>query len=144
MDIGSIKPSEIVLEILHPASEQPLGIRVFLVSMSDERVKKVRRRIQDEKLKLDARGKHFKASEVEENTNSLIFNCMSGWEWYNPTGNPGDEGYDKNAQPNFNGEIPDYNKSNVYAVFNELDWFSDQIAAALADEKAFFQASKAD
>ena len=61
-DISEIKSLGRSVEIVHPADPTiKLGIRISLVSMNDERVKKIRRKIQDEKLRLESRGKSFKA-----------------------------------------------------------------------------------
>lgn len=141
MDIALIKPSERTIEIHHPVDETKLlGIRVSLVSMTDPRMKKLRRRIQDEKLKLEARGKNFRAADVEENQNELIFNAMTGWQWYNTTGQKGDKDFDEAADAKFKGKKPEFNRANVLEVLNEpgMEWFADQISEAIADEKAFF------
>lgn len=138
-DISNIKPNERVIEMVHPADEtQLLGIRVSIMTMSDERMKKIRRQIQDEKLRLDARGKNFKAEDVEENQTKLIFGAMTDWEWYNPTGIPGDKDYDPDAQATFKGQVPPFNRATVFAVLNELEWFAEQLSAHISDEKAFF------
>jgi hypothetical protein len=137
MDIANIKPSERVLEIHHPADEdEKLGIRVSIVSINDPRLKKVKRKIQDEKLRLDARGKHFKSDDVEDNLHTMIFSAMTGWEWYSPTGKKEDDA-------SFHGKKPEFNRASVLAVFSECEFIVDQLSEAISDEKAFFQNSKA-
>jgi len=138
MDIASIKPSERMVEIVHPKTEKPIGIRVSVMSMTDERMKKIRRAIQNEKLRLDARGKNFKAEDVEANQNDLLFSAMTGWQWYNPTGEKNDKDFDADADATFHGKKPEFTKQNVIAVLTELEWIADQISAAISDEKAFF------
>ena len=140
-DISNIKPSErITLEIHHPADENELlGIRVFIMSISDPKMKKIKRRIQDDKLRLEARGKYFKSDDLEDNTNAILFSAMLGWEWYNPTGTPKDENYDETAHANFHGnKSPEFNRATVVQVFTELEWFADQVADGISEEKAFF------
>lgn len=127
MDLSTLKPSNRTIQIVHPATGEPIGLSVTLVALSDERLKKVKRRIQDDRLRLDARGKHFKSDDVEENTYELLYNAMTGWEWHNDC--------------NFKNEQPVFNKVNVEAVLKELPWVRDQIDEALGDEKAFFQTS---
>lgn len=128
MDIAAIKPvSERLIDILHPFSGEKLGVSVSLMSYDDPRMKRVRRSITNRRLHLDARGKHFKAEEIEENNHDLCFNAMTGWNW--------------EGDATFNGKKPEFNKPNVIAVFTELPWFRDQIDEAIADEKAFFTAS---
>lgn len=138
MDLSSIKPTERTIEITHPGTGLPIGLRVNLLSIEDDRMKRIKRQITDESLKLQAKGKAFKAEELERNTNTLMFTGTTGWEWYNPTGAEGDEGYDADAMPNFNGEQPVYNQKNFLAVTGELSWVADQIQEAIGETKAFF------
>lgn len=145
-DISEIKSLGRSVEIVHPADPTiKLGIRISLVSMNDERVKKIRRKIQDEKLRLESRGKSFKADDVESNTNELLFSAMTGWEWYNPTGKPGDKEYNEERQAAWKGnKSPEFNRANVMSILNDPSayWIGDQISEALSEEKAFFSNSK--
>lgn len=138
MDLATIKPSERTIEILHPATELPIGIRVSLLSIEDDRMKSIRRQITDNSLKLQAKNKAFKAEELERNQNMLMFTGTNGWEWYNPTGEEGDKGYDPDAMPDFNGEQLPYNQKNFIAMAEEFYWFADQVQEAIGDTKAFF------
>ena len=130
MDIAGIQPQERTIEIHHPADEtQMLGIRVSLMAISDPRMKKIKRKIQDEKLRLEARGKNFKSEDLEDNQNSLIFSAMTGWDWYG-------------EDVKFEGQKPEFNRVNVGKVLSSLEWFADQLTDAIDDEKAFFKPSK--
>lgn len=141
MDISNIKTTERVLEILHPATKEQLGIRVTLMSLDDDRMKKTKRQITDRRLHLEARGKHFKADEIDDNRNNIAFGAMTGWEWYEQK-----EQKDANGkivlpfreQPKFNGKVPDFNRANVSAVFDQLSWFREQIEEAISETKDFF------
>lgn len=141
-DLSTIKPVERTVEIHHPADEtRLLGIRVSLVSINDPKMKKIKRKIQDEKLRLEARNKHFKADDLEENVNTLLFNSLTGWEWYNPTGKQGDKGFDPSAEPEFKGKKnPEFNQATVMMMLNEpgMEWFGDQILQEISEEKSFF------
>jgi hypothetical protein len=142
MDIGNIKPIERTIEIAHPGTGGPLGVRVRVMSIEDERLKKIKREITDDRFKLESKNKSLKTEDVERNGNRLLFSATLGWEWYNPTGEEGDEGYDADAMPTFNGEVPDYNQKNFMAVIRELPWFADQIREEIDETKAFFNNSK--
>lgn len=138
-DLATIKPSEITLDIVHPANDElKVGLRIGLLSMTDPRMKKVRRKILDEKLRRESKGKNFKAEEIEENQNELILNAMTSWEWYNPTGKIGDKGFDADADLTFHGQKPEFTRKNVFDVLNELEWVAEQISEAISDEKRFF------
>lgn len=141
-DLTQIVPTDRSIEILHPATGETLGVRVGLVSIDDDRLTKVKRAITDRRIHLDARGKSFKAEEIEDNRNQILFTAMTGWDWYNPTGKEGDKDYDADAMPDFNGDVPDFNRKNVMDVFAKLPWFADQINEAIGDTRAFFSNSK--
>jgi hypothetical protein len=139
MDLSQLKPSERQIEILSPGTKKRIGVRVTLLHMSDEKLQKLSRTFQDERYRLEAKGKYFKAEQVESNLNELTFNAMTSWEFYNPTGMPGDEGYDPDQAPEWNGDKnPPFNKKTVYEVFNKLPWFRDQIGEEMGDSEAFF------
>lgn len=129
MDLQELVPNDRIVEILHPATEEKIGVRVTLMSISDERLLKLKRKFQDEKLRLEARGKNFKAEDVEQNRNELAFSAMVGWEWGDgPDGKP----------VTFGGKKPEFTKANVIAVFDKLPWFREQLEAEIGDEKSFF------
>ena len=79
-DIANIKPNEQTLEILHPSSDEPVGIRVTLMSPDDPRMKTIKRKITDFNLQKQKRGKVLKAVEVEDNEIALITATLTGWE----------------------------------------------------------------
>lgn len=139
MDIASLKPSERTIEILHPVHDTPIGLRVFLVSTDDPKLKKLRRKFIDRDQDLAKKRKNASAEEMLQRFDEISFNATQGWEWYNPTGHEGDEGYEPDAMPTFHGEVPDFNQRNFYAVIRELDWIKKQIEEALEETKDFFK-----
>lgn len=144
MDMSKLKPNERTIEILNPDGiSGPIGLRVTIMSISDTRMKKIRRQIQDKKTQREARGKTFKAEEIDENQNELIFSASLGWEWYNPTGAPGDEKYDAKEMGSYNGKQLEYTKDNFMFLLTEHEWFVDQMAEGITAEKDFFENSKA-
>ena len=124
-DIANIAPKEQTLEILHPSSDEPVGIRVTLMSPDDPRMKSIKRKITDFNLQKQKRGKVLKAVEVEENEIALIAATLTGWEWYG-------------EDVSFKGEKPEFNTKNVAAVLRETSWFKKQISDELDDAKGFF------
>lgn len=124
MDISEIKTSERIIEIVHPKTNELIGVRVTIMGLNDPRLKKIKRKITDERLRLDARNKNFKADDIEENTYAIVFGAMTGWDWY--------------GDVDFKGKKPEFNRASVIQVFEELPWFLTQIDEAIGDEKAFF------
>ena len=142
MDIAQIKPHSRTIEILDPRTDEPIGIRITLCSIDDDRLKAARRAINDEALRLQQRGKAFKSIEVEANTNKLLFGAAEGWEWYNPTGQEGDAGYNPAVRPDLHGdENPTFNQKNFIDLITSAVWARKQINEALDEEKAFFENS---
>ena len=144
-NLAAIKPSERTIEIVHPGTKANIGLRIELISIDDDRMKAIRRKILDRRLHLEARGKHFKAEEIEENRDELVFAAMTGWEWYER-----EEERDLNGnvivaridQPTFEGNVPNFDKRTVLAVFKKLPWLRDQLDKAMSDDRAFFNNSK--
>lgn len=143
-DIFDIRASEREIEIKHPGTHKPLGIRILLAPIDDPAVEKIKKGITDRRLNLERRNKGFKAEDIESNRNEILFASMRGWEWYNPTGKEGDEGYNADAMPHFHDEIPDFNRKNVMAILREpkMSWFATQVNEELGEEQDFFNASK--
>ena len=125
MDISNFKPTERIVEIVHPATDKELGVKVSVISLNDSKMAAVRRKIQNKRIELEKRGKTFKADDLEENELDLLYACIVGWVW--------------EGDVDFHGEKPEFTEKNVKAVLKELPWFADQIKEAVGDEKAFFQ-----
>lgn len=142
MDLTSLKPTGRSIEIMHPVTEKPIGIRVGILPMEDPKLKELERQITDERMRLSQRGKAFKSAEMEKNYYMLLWHATTGWEWYNPTGEEGDDDYDADAMPDFEGEVPEYNQKNFMAVVKQLEWFGNQINTEIGDTKAFFSNSE--
>lgn len=128
MDIKDLKPTDRTIEILHPGTGEELGITVTVLSINDPQMVKIKRRIQDERIRLESKGKNFKSDDIEENRNIIVLGAMKDWKW--------------SGKANFNGQKPEFNRKNVLEVFKELPWFRDQIEEEVSDESAFFQTSK--
>jgi hypothetical protein len=124
MDLASLKPSERIIDILHPVSGDKIGVTVQILSLSDERMMNVKRRIRNKNIELQKRGKTLKASDIEDNELDLLVACITGWNW---------------GENKFKDKTPDCNEKNVKEVLTELPWFKQQITEAIDDEKAFFQ-----
>jgi hypothetical protein len=124
MDIANLKPQTRTIEILHPATKENLGIRVEVLSLEDSKISTQRRKIANQKMQLEQRGKTFKAEDVETNLNELLFATIVSWDWYDA---------------DFNGEVLSLTHANVMKVFKELPWFKDQLAEVVGDTESFFQ-----
>lgn len=140
MELSEIKTNEAILEIVHPVTDELLGINISLRPLDDDVMKKLSRKINDEKIALGKRGKTFDAKKIEENTRLILFTAMTGWDWHKPIIEPATD--EKPAvygtQATFHGNSPPFNQETVYKVFDELPWFQSQVEEKLGDIKSFF------
>jgi hypothetical protein len=81
VDISKIKPVERIVDILHPSTKEPIGLQVSVVSLDDPTLLSVKRRINDERIKAEARGKTVTTEEALKNEYELVFASMTGWVW---------------------------------------------------------------
>lgn len=126
MDISKLAPTEKVLEIKHPVTDEDIGIKVVLVSLTDDRSKAAKREFQDRQNYLSARGKTISSAEIEKHNDNILFASIVGWDWY--------------GDVNFNGAKPAFNRDNMQAVFTKLPWFKVQISEELAETNRFIAA----
>lgn len=125
MDISKIAPTERTIEIKHPATGLPVGIRVTVMSIDDDRMKAENRIVRDKNMFMKQRGKDIKSEHVDENETRLMVAAITGWDWYG-----------KDAV--FNGKKPDFTAANVREVLTTVEWFKTQIGDELNDTNSFF------
>lgn len=122
MDILSIQPSTITVDIKHPATGALIGLQIECVSLEDDRVKAVERVIKNRALR---GGRNvITAERIEDNTIEILSAAVTGWKWA-PDLTLGDL------------KDPPLTKANVSKVM-ALGWIAKQVDSALGDEAAFF------
>lgn len=131
MDISVIKPvSEgLPVEIIHPASGEPLGITVRVRSSEEKSVKDVARAFLDKQTKLKARGKDLTTDDYELWRIKTLQAVIIKWEWAKDT--------------NWNGKKPDPDLDILTEIVHTATWFAEQIEDVAKDTSAFFLSSKA-
>lgn len=141
MNLADLKPVARTFEIMKPGKvKKPIGIRVTAVSIEDDKLKRLKRQIANERQRLDARGKYFKADELEANQDEMLFQTITGWEWYGQEEIKDADG--KVIQEAI--ELPDYNGSQLTfnrANFNTMiahSWFKDQLMIEVTETEDFF------
>jgi len=123
-DIASIIYTEKRVEILHPATKEPLGVTVTLMAPDDKRLDRTKDAITNQVLALQAKNKSLNAEQIKHNRNMVLFRAMTGWEW--------------SGEMTFHDEKPDFNQKNVFAVLNELPWFLKQVDEEFSELEGFF------
>ena len=122
-DITSIAPNERTVEINHPGTGEPIGLRVTMRPESAPEVEAVRRKWLNEKLQ--RRSGRMTAERLEELQVALITAAVTGWEW--------------EGELTFEGDKPEFSAANLRKVLKKLGWVKAQLDEELGDEAAFFQ-----
>ncbi len=123
MDLSQLVPTERVIDIVHPKTGEQTGLKITLVSVEDDKLKTIKRKFLDAKLKAESKGKSLKHEEIEEFDNNMIYAAMTGRRW--------------SGDATYNSEKPECNYKNVRKVVSEVYWIKSQILEALGDETAF-------
>jgi len=124
MDISSIAPKSRTVDITHPVTGEPVGIKFVLLPDSDEKVKKAKRVIQNRQLQ--SRKLNITAEQLEANSLDLLVAAIDSWEW--------------TGDAEFRGEKPEFTAANVRTVLRDVDWIRKQVDRELGNEEAFFEA----
>lgn len=124
-DLSLIMMNNVVLEILNPGSDKPLGLTVEIRSASSPEVRAVQRSITNRSLKLAKRGKLFTAEEVEENTYDQLCAAIVNWTWHDGA--------------TWAGETPSFDPKIAKTIFRKLPFVSSQIDDKLGEDAAFFK-----
>lgn len=125
VDFSELKPTERVIEIKHPATDEPLGLRFKLMSFDDDRMKRVRRQLRDKSISLGKKNKAFSAVDEEDNANTLMFTAILEWEWHGTM-------LDKV------GEQPEFNQRNFNYIIEQLVTVKNQLLEVFNEDKDFF------
>lgn len=121
-DLSSVETIDTVeIEILHPTTGKPTGIKVQVASYESDRVRDVSRRIANKAMQKQRR--KLTAEQVEENTLDLASAAIVSWS-----------GLEKD------GKALECNTENAKAVLREYSWFAQQIDEAASDQAAFIKA----
>jgi hypothetical protein len=131
LDISVIKPvSEgLPVEIVHPATGEPLGITVRVRSSEEKVVKDVARQFLDKQTKLKARGKDLTTDDYELWRIKTLQTSIISWTW--------------GKDVSWNGKKPDPDIEFLTELVQTATWFAEQIEDVARDTSAFFLNSKA-
>lgn len=126
--IASAFEDGIEVEITHPVTSKPLGMKVTVASFQSERVKAVQRRVANRSLKENKRNpkKSATVEELEEASSEILASAVLGWSGFELKGKP-----------------LECNRENVLSVLSNPDlWFiREQIDKAADDVTSFMPAS---
>lgn len=126
MDLLSLQPSTITLDLKHPATGADLGVSVELRSLESDEVKAVERQLKNKALK--GGRNNVTAEKIDDNTNALLAAAIVSWAF------SGDANLGGDKKPVCN----EANKRKLLAI----PAIAKQIDTALGDEAAFFASSE--
>jgi hypothetical protein len=121
MDLASIKPSTVSVDVKHPGNSKPTGLVIDVGPADSPSVKKVRRRHNDKILQ--SRGRRLTAEQVERNQIEILAAAIVGWTW--------------NGDAAWGGAKLEFTPENVEKVL-AAGWVRSQVEEVLDDEAGFF------
>lgn len=121
-DISSISPGTNVVEIVHPHTGDPIGLKITLRSQHSAEVQAVNRRITNDRLR--TRSKNITAEKLEAAGIEVLTAAIVKWEW--------------EGDASFGGEKLECNPQNIRRVMREAPWIKAQVDDAFGNEAAFF------
>lgn len=126
MKLSEIKPVDYAHALTHPASGVEIGLKITLVSLDDDRMKSVKRNINDRNLAKRQRNKMLTTVDQEKGQLDLILNAAIDWEWYN-----GLEYTDED-------QTPEFSRAKLADILTTIPWAINQLDEALGTEANFF------
>lgn len=124
MNLAELKPSTIVVEIRHPATQAPTGLVLTCASLEAEAPRRVRREQMNEALR--TRQRTLTAETIEANTIELYAATIAAWRW------------DGDATWGDDGQKPDLSPAVAREVM-AVTWIRSQVVEAVDDVASFFQ-----
>lgn len=125
MDLLTLQPNTLTVDLKHPATGNPLGVTIELRSTESDEAKAVERQLRNRALKSGRNA--VSAERIDENTIALLSAVIVSWTF------SGDANLGGDKKP----ACTDANKRKLLAV----PAIAKQIDQALGDEAAFFTPS---
>ncbi len=121
-DLSNVVAVERRLDILHPATQESVGLVLTLLPDSHPQVKAAARKSINDRI--NHRGK-VSAEHIEASRISMLAASVGGWEWQ--------------GELTFHGSKPEFNPQTLQQLLKELPWVGEQVDVALTDRAEFFR-----
>ena len=124
MDISKIAATTAELAIIHPNTEEPIGIVFLLMPMSDPKIKAVIHTIRARMLR--KRKQRFTPVEEDQNLIDIMVACVCGIKW--------------KGDANWNGKKPKFTEELAREIIepDSSDWIREQLTDHVGDTAHFF------
>ncbi len=125
-DISSVIASEREVDIVHPVTQEPIGLKLTVRPDSAPEVRAVERKW----LTMGLRGRRITAEQMESRGIEILVAHVSGWAW----------GNDTNGEAcTFDGGTPEFNEPNLRKVLKALPWIKKQLDVEAGNDSGFFK-----
>ncbi|MFN4160641.1 MAG: hypothetical protein ACK4FW_01435 [Stenotrophomonas sp.] len=121
-DLSNIVAAERGVDIKHPSTGEPVGLRLTLLPETHPKVREASRKALNDRLQ--GKGK-VTAEKIEENRLTMLVASVGGWEWQ--------------GEATFKGEKPEFTDATLRKVIEHLPWMQEQIDQELGDRSEFFR-----
>lgn len=127
MDLSKIINNEqlYTMELLHPLTEEPMGVTFKIRSSDSAEAKAVQRRHIDEIYERNRSGKPLKAKDSIQRDIEKAASFVAGWDW---------------GQKKYEGSVPEYSQEKVIDVLTKEGWIYLQVMEAANKLANFTQA----
>ncbi len=123
MDLLKLTPNTITVDLKHPGTDAPLGVKVELQSLESDEVKAVERTLKNKALR--GGRNNVTAERIDDNTVAILSAAIVGWEFTGDANLAGDK-------------KPACNAANKRKLL-QVPALAKQIDLALGNEAAFFE-----
>ena len=87
MELGTFKAPKaeafddgVEVDILHPVTSEPIGMKVTVCSYHSKRIKDLQRKMGNEALRAQRKNKQYTAEQLEIKQNEIIACAVIGWQ----------------------------------------------------------------
>lgn len=124
-DLSTIVATERTIDIKHPRTGQPVGLRITLLPNSHPNVRAASRKALNERL---TNRNKATAERIESVRMDLLVAAIDGWEW--------------RGDLTFRGNKPEAEPAAIREVLAALPWVADQLDNEMGDQTEFFRGSE--
>lgn len=124
-ELTTIVAAERAIDIKHPATEAPVGLRITLLPDTQPKVRAASRKALNDRLM--GKGK-ITAEKMEQGRTDMLVASVGGWEWQ--------------GDLTFHGSKPALTDEALRKVLKELPWISGQLEVELGNRAEFFRSAE--
>lgn len=110
------------LELLHPGTEEPLGVRFWMRSIDSAKAERVLLENTDKQIERFAKRKLPTATQGKKGELERLAACVARWEW---------------GEHTFEGTKPELSLATAVRVFEKMPWVERQAREAAESVKNF-------